>query len=295
MQCCGLQPASKAAARRSPGQAAFETGDGSRPWLSQGLVKLQAVQTTCPHCHASLSDLASRAGAAHCGTARCRQAADDRRAAALRQSTVLDLLAKLPLPSSSPSPLVVWLVHHDPQSVPLTDEDRARHSAFLDRAIAQSLVVDRRRLAVFAADDSHPQGAQLCGQCRGRCCQHGADWHAFIDVSLLERWQQRPGAEQTTLADAAQAYVSMLPAQHAENGCLYQTEPGCALPREMRADICNGFACPSLQQVQRAAAADAAWPVLAIGFDRHSVGRAALITAHRTQTLLPCNANGGPP
>lgn len=237
-------------------------------------------QATCPHCRAPLSELSRRACTPHCGAPRCRQAADERHAAALRETAAAALLATLP---ASPRPLVVWLKHHAPRSVPLSDEERARHQAHLETVIEQQIVIDRSRLAGSTADQSHPQGALLCGHCRGRCCQHGAGWNAFIDLTLLQRWQQaHPGQDAT---DAVQTYLALLPSRHAEHGCLYQTELGCALPRELRADICNGFACPPLQAVQASAAADRARPVLALGFSRHAVERAALITEQGTQAL----------
>jgi hypothetical protein len=127
------------------------------------------------------------------------------------------------------------------------------------------------------------RGARLCGQCRGRCCRHGADWRAFIDVTVLQRWQdEAPGR---TLADAVEAYVAMLPPAHVENACLYQTSTGCAMPRERRAEICNGFACDALEQVQRAAANDPASAVVAITFHRDRAERAALIEAAATHAI----------
>ena len=147
----------------------------------------------------------------------------------------------------------------------------------------QNIVFDRSRLAESTADDSHPQGARLCGHCRGRCCQHGAGWNAFIDLTVLQRWQQIHPEQ--CAADAVQAYLSLLPGKHVERGCLYQTAQGCVLPRELRADICNGFACPQLQQVQASSAADRERPILALGFGRHTVERVALITEQSTQPL----------
>ena len=145
------------------------------------------------------------------------------------------------------------------------------------------MVIDPSRLAPSTADDKHPQGARLCGQCRGRCCSIGARWSAFIDLTVLQRLQQeQPGR---SLADAIEAYLSMLPAEHVQGACLYQTATGCAIPRERRADICNGFACDALQQVQRIAQTDPARAVVAITFHRDQVERAAVIDAGATHAL----------
>lgn len=247
-------------------------------------LKLRGMQAasrpTCPHCAAPLSALALRNAASHCGAARCRHAAEQRLAAARRQALVEDLVATLP---DGPAPLVVWLQHHDPQTVAVSAADRARHRAHLERVLAENVVIDYDTLATPSADDSRPQGAQLCSHCRGRCCAHGAAWHAFIDLPLLQRWQQaHPGQ---SLDDAVEAYLSLLPPEHSEHGCVYQTAQGCVVPRELRADICNSFACAPLQQVQASAVADSQRPVLALGVGEHTIERVALITAQGMQAL----------
>ena len=77
----------------------------------------------------------------------------------------------------------------------------------------------------------------------------------------------------------------MLPPEHVRGACLYQTATGCAMPRERRADICNGFECDALQQVRRAAEAAPASAVLAITFHRDYIERAAVIEADATHAL----------
>jgi hypothetical protein len=81
------------------------------------------------------------------------------------------------------------------------------------------------------------------------------------------------------------AYVAMLPAEHVRGACLYQTAAGCAMPRERRADICNGFACEALQQVQHVAKRAPAAAVLAITLHGDRAERAAVITADATHTI----------
>src|SRR5687768_7143607 len=169
------------------------------------------LKADCPHCQAPLSELARRSGAAHCGAARCRHAAEQQLAAAQRQALVDNLIATLP---GGLAPLVVWLQHHDPQTVAITDADRARHRAHLQRVLAENVVIEYDMLAPPSAADSRPQGAQLCGHCRGRCCAHGASWHAFIDLPLLQRWQQ--AHPERSLDDAVEAYMALLPAEHSD-------------------------------------------------------------------------------
>jgi hypothetical protein len=167
--------------------------------------------------------------------------------------------------------------------IAVDDEDRERHRAHLESVVAEGMVIDRSRLAASTAGDDYPQGARLCAQCRGRCCQPGAGWRGFIDLTVLSRWKQEHPS--SSLSDAVDAYVAMLPAEHVRGSCLYQTTTGCAMPRERRADICNGFACEALQQVQRVAESVPAAGVVAITFHRDRVERAAVIEADATHMI----------
>ena len=154
--------------------------------------------------------------------------------------------------------------------------------------VAENRKIDRGRLSPSTADDRHPQGARLCAQCRGRCCEHGADWSAFLDVTVLEKW--RDESPERNLDEAIEAYMNMLPPAHVEGACLYQTATGCAMPRERRAEICNGFACDSLEAVQKAAAVQRGTAVLAITFHRDRVVRAAVIERDATHAVKIENA-----
>ena len=81
---------------------------------------------------------------------------------------------------------------------------------------------------------------------------------------------------------AVEAYMALLPPEHSDHGCVYQTAQGCVVPRDLRADICNSFACAPLQQVQ---AADSTRPVLALAVSENQIERVALISERGTQTM----------
>ena len=240
----------------------------------------------CRYCGAALDALARRRGVDICGAAGCRHKAAQAHTARLKQAlgAAAPAAARSQLPHLQEAPAaVVWLQHCEPEIVAVDDDERDRHRAYLESVVADGMVIDRWRLAPSTADDRHPQGARLCAQCRGRCCRHGAGWRAFIDLTVLEHWQQ--DHPDCSLADAIEAYVSLLPAEHVRGACLYQTASGCALPRAHRADICNGFACEPLQQVQRVAQAAPERAVLAITFHRDQVERAAVIEADATHAV----------
>ena len=248
-------------------------------------MKAAQPNTVCRHCGAVLDALARRRGVDYCGAARCRHQAAQAHTAALKRAlgAAAPAAARRQLQLKEAPAAVVWLQHCEPRMIAVGDDDRDRHRAYLESVVADGMVIDRSRLAESTADDRHPQGARLCAQCRGRCCEHGADWRAFIDLTVLSRWQQ--GHPACSLADAVDAYVTMLPAEHVLGACLYQTATGCAMPRERRADICNGFACEALQQVQHVAETVPAGATVAITFHKDRVERAAVIEADATREI----------
>jgi hypothetical protein len=242
----------------------------------------------CRHCGKPLDAAARLWGRGHCRSAPClhreAQAREARLRAMLSTSAPADAAAQLPRLRQPPT-AVVWLKHCEPEMVTTSADDIAAHRAYLDTVVAQEIEIDRTRLAPSTADDSHVQGQRLCAQCRGRCCVHGAEWHAFIDVTLLRQWQA--AHEGASLADAAQAYQDLLPARHVEGACLYQGPRGCVMPRDQRAWICNGYACEPLEQTQRLAAADPQAAVVALTFAHHLIERAAVIDADGIHAFEP--------
>lgn len=231
----------------------------------------------CRHCGVEMGALLRIRGAVSCDASPCRHRAALAHTEGLKQAVAAAARAK------EPGAQVVWLKHCEPQMVAVTAEDRIDHRAYLESVRVDGYVMDTSALAPSTADDSHPQGARLCAQCKGSCCEHGAGWRAFIDLTLLQRWQaQHP---ECTLQDAVQAYVEMLPPSHVHGSCLYQTALGCAMPRQHRAEICNGFACDALQATQAAAAVDSQARVVAITFHQDRVERAAVICAATTRAL----------
>jgi hypothetical protein len=89
-----------------------------------------------------------------------------------------------------------------------------------------------------------------CAACRGACCTKGGDTaYLYADHfrRLLPQWTGRTRDE--ILTD----YVSRLPERVYEESCVYHTESGCALPRELRSNLCNTFLCGGLEDMIAAA------------------------------------------
>ena len=86
-----------------------------------------------------------------------------------------------------------------------------------------------------------------CAACRGWCCLGGGN-HAFNDVETMLRYIE---AFPTHNDDEIVArYLSFVASHTLTNGCVYQHEHGCTLPRDLRADICNRFFCSHLDAIR---------------------------------------------
>jgi hypothetical protein len=89
---------------------------------------------------------------------------------------------------------------------------------------------------------------QLCALCKGGCCPAGAD-HAFVSVSTIRRLLDAdPALSKEATLDL---YLVHVPAEAIEGGCINQTASGCALPRAIRSDVCNGYYCEPLRLFQQ--------------------------------------------
>jgi hypothetical protein len=133
------------------------------------------------------------------------------------------------------------------------------------------------------AADSSPLSPELaaqlgrgCATCRGRCCNGGGD-HAYLTVDTIlgymrDHPKQRP-------REALEAYLARLPNRAYEDSCVYQTEHGCALPREMRARISGDFYCEELREFQKQYFAEGERPVVFFAFEGREVVRAERLPA----------------
>jgi hypothetical protein len=99
-----------------------------------------------------------------------------------------------------------------------------------------------------AASGSSPIQQHLCGLCRGGCCTQGGD-RAYLTVDTVRRvMRQQP---QWSPADLVQAYMDRVAPRTERESCINHTKDGCSLPREMRSDVCNNYACASLSTLQK--------------------------------------------
>ena len=89
--------------------------------------------------------------------------------------------------------------------------------------------------------------AGVCAVCAGACCHRAGDY-AFLDTTAIKRFMaQNCKMEPSSIVSTYSAY---LPARSFAGSCVYHTFDGCALPRSLRADICNNYRRSGLKKAE---------------------------------------------
>jgi hypothetical protein len=126
-----------------------------------------------------------------------------------------------------------------------------------------------------------------CATCRGRCCTGGGN-HAYLSVeTILGYFQRNPKARPR---EVLEAYLVHLPNRAYEDSCVYHTEGGCALPREMRSRISGDFFCEELRSFERDQTVDEDRPVIFYAFEEQEIVRSEHLPTARTE-IQEINAN----
>ena len=141
--------------------------------------------------------------------------------------------------------------------VPLTDERRASFRTNLSAAIDRAVDDPDRPFPETpeSPGDDSPLIQAGCAACRGSCCSYGED-RAYLYPNHFRRFlRDHPGrSREEVLAE----YLSRLPTHVYRDSCIYHTETGCALPRDLRSTLCNTFLCAPLAGLVEARAGNPA-------------------------------------
>lgn len=132
--------------------------------------------------------------------------------------------------------------------VPLSEERRAAFAVHLSAALDRALD-DPDRPVPVAPDSPPAQEAMIraaCTACRGSCCTYGGDRAYLYPDHFRRLLQEAPGK---TREEILSEYRSRLPDRVYFDSCVYHTEAGCALPRELRSNVCNTFLCGGLSEM----------------------------------------------
>ena len=114
-----------------------------------------------------------------------------------------------------------------------------------------------------------------CSTCRGYCCLGGGKTFAYQDAKNMFYYMQRvDSADHNTIINK---YLSHIPAQSYENSCVYHTEAGCTLPRNMRAEICNKHLCKNLRTIKGLIYRSNPKAMFIVAENTHKITRSTLI------------------
>jgi len=178
-------------------------------------------------------------------------------------------LAKFNKDNTKPAEIVATSPHLENHFVP---QDKVVLKTF--RAHLRSLAKDVLALEdvhepepALAVENPHAGFSALCGGCQGDCCRMGVGHNAFIEEHVVGRLlKQQADSRPKDLVERYEAYI---PEEHVSGSCFYHGPKGCSLPREMRSDICNRYACGAARNLLRKIEETGAKDVLCIaGYGR---------------------------
>lgn len=253
-----------------------------------------AAPARCAACKAPLADggdgycdrpvCRTRARVADAGEIARRQAESERRGDALAQARTGPALrqAAARIGASDPADIAVSRVPHIDPAVaappPAATGALLRHLADI---IARSFDPDgapdppRGHEAPPGEDfarwdatlpEEPPALHASCAACQGECCLQGRRSHAFLTTRTID-WYRRRNPDATAAGTLAH-YLSYLPKETVQRSCLYHGPRGCALPRTLRAEICNRYQCRWRARLAAEIAEKGGERVVAVGLAR---------------------------
>ena len=123
---------------------------------------------------------------------------------------------------------------------------RVRRAAAPNEAIREAVEMSEQSSSPTQLAESQLLHA-ACASCRGECCRVGGDKAFISDETLVGVLQRLP-----TLDDDAIVahYMQHIGTHTMTRGCVYQSERGCTLAPELRAEICHSFYCTGLRMLK---------------------------------------------
>ncbi len=174
--------------------------------------------------------------------------------------------------------LPVMVPRSDKKLVPVDPERVERLQQHLLEAL-RDVRMTRRLPTKIAPEPSGFAAAVVnaaCSLCKGWCCRNG-DNDAFLDDRTLARYLvENPG-----LTDEAimRLYLDRVPESAYQGSCIFHGKLGCALDREMRADICNTYFCGGLNAYMKGKADPE--PTMVLAGEGKKMRSSAVLIPHR--------------
>ena len=216
-----------------------------------------------------------------CSDWRCKSAMLDREMDAHRQAAAAVTGVRHP----ESYPMVV--VPDDPADIDrLPPWRKQAHLNFLYDLGVQAAAINSDGNGIFSEPDPirpdppDAMASRVCAVCMGACCHMGKT-HAFQDVATIRRFMTRSGIHNPL--QMVYAYFAWLPENAVIDGCVYQSEQGCTLPRWMRADICNAYRCNGLEQAERMINMHDATRLCVVVRENNRIARSAFVKGRLTR------------
>lgn len=125
--------------------------------------------------------------------------------------------------------------------------------------------------------------AHACGTCRGYCCHSGGD-HAHLSRQTLAR--VLANSDGLSIDDVVRAYLELVPEQHYKGSCVYHTDSGCRLPRNLRSDTCNHFHCSGVYPLATMASDKPSPPTVVAAMKGEKIVRLVVIQDNNAKILF---------
>ncbi len=190
--------------------------------------------------------------------AELKQAAENRQSIELLLDNTADFLEEIQQAVTIPSGLSDITAANEERINRYTEHlkniisEAAELSSVNDVVHDQHMEAKTKRLQIEKILDKNPAlnllSEKLCTECKGGCCIAGAE-HAYLSVFTIRTMMDANPHYSTE--DILDLYLSHISPQSVKGSCINQTDRGCALPRDLRSDICNGFFCEPLKSFHR--------------------------------------------
>jgi hypothetical protein len=181
----------------------------------------------------------------------------------------------------------------------LPGQRRRAHLEFLN-ALVRDVMQDGMSVEAprteFQGSDVRPPAslaAAVCTVCAGACCHRGRD-QAFLDAAAIMRCMAANHDPQPS--PIVRTYAAYLPEHSFAASCVYHSLDGCALPRSLRATVCNNYRCRGLKQAEYWARNEGTTCVYVAVRQDNRIRRAAFVRPHDIRHYpLPNTAPGSRP
>lgn len=160
--------------------------------------------------------------------------------------------------------------------------------ALIDQSALPPEPISKQEKVPPVVSDPTPEARAVlgmaCSCCKGRCCEGGGD-HAYLKVETIRRYRaehpdQRP-------RDVLGAYLSRVGRRSYQGSCIFHQRDGCALSRDMRADLCNQHYCKALLEFRQTLPPTGAIGAFFVAADYGELQAAALVRENQLLAIQP--------